>query len=69
MSKRNAPKISCPRCEHGVSKVIARGIPQPSGEFYRRNRRCQHCGCEFETREAIYTVKKDATSSALRRSA
>lgn len=56
------PKLACPLCGCGFSTVIARNLAQPTDQEYRRQRKCQSCGAEFETQEIVGHVVKTAIS-------
>ena len=61
MSKRNQPKLTCKVCHHDISRVLAKDLIQPE-DCYRRVRRCERCGSEYETHEIVVRVVKSATS-------
>lgn len=49
-------KFRCPDCGH-VGEVCTTGThPAPAAPRMDRNRTCEHCGCEFETREVVLRV-------------
>lgn len=57
MKRRNEKreKLPCPACESHYSSVLPRTIQQ--GESgYRRHRRCDDCGTEYETLEQVHRV-------------
>lgn len=62
--RENQPKIVCPVCNGAWSKVVPRDLKQAPGATYRRHRRCDACGSEYETSEHVTAIRKNTRSSA-----
>lgn len=67
---RNSPKLPCPSCGRYTSDVVPvnqrgfRASLEPTGEVYRRMRKCRTCGTQFTTIERVEGVYRKGKRTA-----